>query len=160
MQEAHAKILVVDDERAVTESLAAILRHYGYEVISASDGREGLDKAQSEKPQLIIMDLVMPGMSGIEAVQELRKDPTLCRIPVVMLSAIDRLDDMNLGLEMGVQLYLTKPYEMTDLLRTVEHVLQAGPAPEPPREPPPIVHHSGPHISAGHSAEPHGDDKT
>lgn len=105
-----AKVLIVDDEAGIRELCRVNLVLAGYEVIEASHGAEGLEAARSQKPDLIFLDVLMPGMSGWEVLAALRADPATESMPVVMLTALNSEDDQIRGWEGGVVEYLTKPF--------------------------------------------------
>jgi DNA-binding response OmpR family regulator len=107
---AMAKVLIVDDEAGIRELCRVNLVLAGYEVIEASHGAEGLEAARSQKPDLIFLDVLMPGMSGWEVLAALRADPATESMPVVMLTALNSEDDQIRGWEGGVVEYLTKPF--------------------------------------------------
>lgn len=108
------KILVVEDERKISRFLELELNHEGYEVVAAYDGREGLALAISENPDLIILDLMLPLMSGIEVCRRLRQGGKTT--PIIMLTAKDDVSDKVMGLDMGADDYMTKPFAIEELL--------------------------------------------
>ena len=115
------KVLVVDDEIALLETLSYNLKKQGYEVLTAGDGLLALDLARKEKPDLIILDLMLPGMDGLEVCRVLRKEQNT---PVLMLTARDDEIDRVVGLEVGADDYLTKPFSMRELLARVKAMLR------------------------------------
>ncbi|MBN2005146.1 MAG: response regulator [Anaerolineae bacterium] len=116
----EARILVVDDEANIRNLLQQELSEAGYQVIQAADGIEGLRIARSERPDLIIMDLMMPGISGFDAISALRSDELTAHIPVLILSV---LEDRERGYRLGADAYLTKPINAIEVLATVEKLL-------------------------------------
>ena len=106
-------ILVVEDDRSLREGLAMNFRLRGYRVVTASDGGEGLRAAFDERPDLVVLDLMLPGADGLEILSELRGREV--GVPVLILSARDRLSDKVRGLEVGADDYLTKPFELREL---------------------------------------------
>jgi DNA-binding response OmpR family regulator len=104
------RVLVVDDERGIRELCRVNLVLAGYEVLEAGDGQQALEVAKAELPDLIFLDVLMPGMSGWEVLAALRAEETTARIPVVMLTALNSEDDQIRGWEGGVVEYLTKPF--------------------------------------------------
>lgn len=118
------KILVVDDEKDIVEILQEILRHEGYDVITASDGNEGLKKASENKPDLIVADVMMPHMDGYELVKRLKEDPGTTNIPVVFLTAKDQATDRYKGLSLGVAAYIVKLFDLDELREVVREVLE------------------------------------
>ena len=127
------RILVVDDEAAVTDLLAYNLRKAGYEVFSAADGREALRLARENKPDLILLDLMIPEIDGLEVCRELRKTSG---VPVIMVTALGEEIDRVVGLELGADDYITKPFGVRELLARVKAVLRrAAQAPEQSPDP-------------------------
>ena len=129
----RAKILVVDDEPEAIELLEFNLKQAGFDVISAEDGAEALKKARSALPSLIVLDLMLPEVDGLEVCKMLRRDQTTARIPIIMLTAKAAEMDRIVGLELGAEDYITKPFSPRELVLRVKKVLQRGPAgpPEP-----------------------------
>jgi len=105
-----AKVLIVDDEAGIRELCRVNLVLAGYEVVEAGDGVKALEAARTEHPDLMFLDVLMPGMSGWEVLTALRADPATADIPVVMLTALNSEDDQIRGWEGGVVEYLTKPF--------------------------------------------------
>lgn len=129
-----ARILVVDDDPHLREVLRYALARDGHDVEEARDGAEALRLAAASRPDLLVLDIVMPGMDGLEACRELRKTST---VPVVFLSSRDEELDRVLGLEMGGDDYLTKPFSTRELCARVKAVLRRGrPAPRSADEAP------------------------
>ena len=124
----RSKILVVDDEPEAVELVEFNLKQAGYDVITALDGAEALTKARNKTPDLIVLDLMLPEMSGLEVCQTLRRDPATARIPIIMLTARAAEIDRVLGLELGADDYLTKPFSPRELVLRVKKILQRGPA--------------------------------
>lgn len=118
------KILIVDDEPDMVEMLKARLGKKGYNVIGAIDGEEGLKKAASEKPDLILLDVLMPGISGFEMCEHLKGDPKTSGIPVVMLTALLGDPVKEKGLAKGAKYFISKPYDPEDLLWVIEDALK------------------------------------
>ena len=115
-------ILVVEDNDALRAGLVQNLENRGYRVDAAGDGNEGLQKAVDTQPDLIVLDIMLPGRSGLEIVGELRRRRR--DVPVLILSARDRTEDKVEGLETGADDYLGKPFELTELLARVEAMLR------------------------------------
>ena len=111
-----SRILIVEDERKIARFLELELQHEGYEVETAGDGRTGLDKALSWKPDLMILDLMLPELSGIEVCRRLRHESDL---PIIMLTAKDDVSDKVMGLDMGADDYMTKPFAIEELLARI-----------------------------------------
>ncbi|WP_203361506.1 response regulator transcription factor [Bacillus sp. REN10] len=116
------KILVVDDEQSIVTLIKYNLEQSGYQVITAFDGREGLDKAIEESPDLMILDWMLPGMDGMEVCKELRQRKV--STPILMLTAKDEEFDKVLGLELGADDYMTKPFSPRELLARVKAILR------------------------------------
>jgi DNA-binding response OmpR family regulator len=129
----RSKILVVDDEPEAVELLEFNLKQAGFEVISAEDGAEALKKARSALPSLIVLDLMLPEVDGLEVCKMLRRDPATAGIPIIMLTAKAAEMDRIVGLELGAEDYITKPFSPRELVLRVKKVLQRGSAalPEP-----------------------------
>lgn len=102
-------VLIVDDSATDTHLLREMLKKHGYNVSSAASGEEGISKAKKEKPDLILMDIVMPGMSGFEATRAISKDPDTARIPVIICSTKGQETDKAWGLRQGAKDYMVKP---------------------------------------------------
>ena len=117
------KILVVDDERRIVEILQAYLERDGYRVIAAYDGRSALELARSDSPDLIILDLMLPEVSGWDVCRELRRESD---VPVIMLTARDDTTDKIIGLELGADDYVTKPFDPKEIISRVRAVLRRG----------------------------------
>ena len=120
------QILVVEDESAVRELLAATLSGAGYEVLEAATGSEAQQLVGDENPSLILLDWMLPGMSGLEFAKWLKRDDRLCEIPLIMLTARDEENYKVQGLEAGVDDYVTKPFSTRDLTEKVKQILSGG----------------------------------
>ena len=118
------RILVVEDEEAMVDLVKMRLEANGYEVITAYDGQEGLDKARKLEPDLIILDLMLPKMDGYKICGLLKADTRYSKIPVIMFTAKVQEDDVKLGKEVGADAYITKPFEPQTLLGEIEALLQ------------------------------------
>jgi two-component system response regulator MprA len=116
------KILVVDDERAVRESLRRALELEGYDVDLAGDGLEGLARVDESQPDVLILDVLMPGMDGLEMCRRLRRSGN--RLPVLMLTARDAVENRVAGLDAGADDYVTKPFALEELLARVRALLR------------------------------------
>lgn len=121
---AKKKILVVDDEPDLVRVISDRLEAKGFNIVTAFDGKEGLDKAYSEKPDLIILDLMMPEMSGYDVCRKLKIDDNFKNIPILILTAKFEPNDIEFGKEMGADAYLTKPLELDVLLDKVNELLR------------------------------------
>jgi two-component system alkaline phosphatase synthesis response regulator PhoP/two-component system response regulator VicR len=125
------KILVVDDERHIVRLVEVNLQRAGYEVVTAYDGIEALEKVKSEKPDMLVLDVMMPRKDGFEVLQDLQANPATADIPVIMLTAKAQDADIFKGWSSGVSSYLTKPFNPRELLTFVERIFQSmaeGPA--------------------------------
>ncbi len=111
------KILIVEDEKRISRFLELELKHEGYEILAAFDGRTGLDLATNENPDLIILDLMLPVMSGIEVCRRIRQAKS--QVPIIMLTAKDDVTDKVMGLDMGADDYMTKPFAIEELLARI-----------------------------------------
>jgi two-component system phosphate regulon response regulator PhoB len=120
------KILVVDDEPEAVELLQFNITQAGYEVLVAADGAEALKKAHSALPSLILLDLMLPEVDGLEVCKMLRRDPATANIPIVMVTAKATEIDKILGLELGADDYITKPFSPRELVLRVKKLLQRG----------------------------------
>lgn len=127
------KILVVEDERDLAELLVFNLEKEGFRVLSASDGISGLHMARAEGPDLILLDLMLPGMMGTEVCKELRKEARTSRIPVLMLTAKGEEIDRVVGFEVGADDYIAKPFSMRELLLRIRAVLRRCEEQSPPQ---------------------------
>jgi len=121
------RVLVVDDDRVIQQLLEVNLQLEGYDVVAtASDGREALDKIAELKPDLVILDVMMPKMDGLEVCRHLKADPKLASIPVILLSARAQDLDIREGIEIGANAYLTKPFDPVELLEVVGRLLSGA----------------------------------
>ncbi len=123
------KILLVDDDKDFVEATRLVLESKPYEVVVAYDGDEGLAKARKEKPDLIILDIIMPVKDGFSAAEQLKKDPELKKIPVIMLTSFsEKVGETSLSVSQGLTLdtedYVDKPVAPQELLRRVERLLK------------------------------------
>jgi len=118
------KILIIEDEKNIVELLTFNLEQEGYRVTAAARGDEGLQKAKKEKPDLIILDLMLPEINGFEICKILKDDPQTVQIPIFMLTAKSTEADKVLGLELGADDYLTKPFSPREMLARVKTILR------------------------------------
>ncbi|XUX01437.1 MAG: response regulator transcription factor [Dehalogenimonas sp.] len=117
----NRKILVVDDEHKIIDIVRAYLEREGFKVVTASDGESALRVFRQEKPDLIVLDLMLPGLSGDEVCRAIRKESD---VPIIMLTARDELTDKIVGLELGADDYLTKPFEGRELVARIKAILR------------------------------------
>jgi len=122
------RVLVVDDDRVIQQLLQVNLELEGYDVVAtAADGTEALDKIAKLKPDIVILDVMMPKMDGLEVCRRLRADPKTARIPVILLSARAQDLDIREGLDIGASAYLTKPFDPVELLQVVGRLSSGAP---------------------------------
>lgn len=117
------KILVVDDEVELIKAMQLILGQAGYEVIVANDGQEGLEKAKSQEPDLIVLDLMLPKMDGHKVCGLLKSDTKHNKIPIIIFSAKAQQEDVQISKEIGADAYITKPFDPPVLLAKIEELL-------------------------------------
>jgi len=117
------KILIIDDEEDTVMMVKMYLEHHRYEIITAGDGQEGLEKAKTEKPDLIVLDLMLPKIDGYKVCGLLKKDSRYAKIPVIMFTAKAQEKDIKLGQEVGADAYITKPLEPEVLLLKIEELI-------------------------------------
>ncbi len=135
---ARKKILVVDDERDLVEILAFNLRREQYDVVTAFDGEKALETARRETPDLVVLDLMLPGIGGLEVCRRLRADPRTARIPIVMLTAKGEETDAVVGLAQGADDYVRKPFGVKELMaRVAAHLRSQARAADD--EPPKVI---------------------
>ena len=118
------KILIVDDEHDLVDTIRLKLSSEGYKVDAAYTGIEGLEKAKETKPDLILLDIMMPELNGYQVCKKIKEDASLKNIPVVMLTSKAQESDKFWGLETGADDYLTKPFEFNNLLKTISKHLK------------------------------------
>lgn len=118
------KILIVDDEEHIVELLDFNLKNAGYETFIATDGNEAVKTAKEEKPNLILLDLMLPGIDGFDVCKEIKKDNDMKNTSIIMLTAKGEELDKILGLELGADDYITKPFSVRELLARVKAVLR------------------------------------
>ena len=122
------KILIVDDEKDIVDLVAYNLEKEGHEVLKAYDGERAIQSIRSKGPDLVILDLMLPGIQGLEVCKRLRQDPSTAVIPIIMLTAKGDEIDKVLGLEVGADDYITKPFSLKELMARVKAPLRrAGP---------------------------------
>jgi two-component system alkaline phosphatase synthesis response regulator PhoP len=124
-----AKILLIDDDKDFVEATKLVLESKPYEVITAYNGSEGLKQAKAERPDLIILDVIMPVKDGFNAAEEFKKDPELSNVPIIMLTSFaDRRGETSLSVSQGLTLdtedYIDKPVAPEELLKRVEKLLK------------------------------------
>lgn len=118
------KILVVDDEQDILKLLEYNLGKAGFDVVSADDGPDAIEAAEKEMPDLVVLDIMLPNMDGTEVLKVLKRDPLTCKIPVIMLTAKGEEIDRVIGLELGADDYMIKPFSVKELLLRVNVLLR------------------------------------
>ena len=120
------RVLVVDDDPQVLRLMRVNLELEGYDVVSAPDGEEALEAVLTERPDLVVCDVMMPGVDGLTVLRNLRANPRTSKIPFVVVSAKAQRSDVKAALDMGADRYITKPFDPQELLDAVENLLSAG----------------------------------
>jgi DNA-binding response OmpR family regulator len=118
-----ATILVVDDDPVILQLLQVNFEMEGFTVITAADGQEGVERTRADRPDIVVSDVMMPRMSGLELVAELKGDPDTATIPVLLLTAKAQHADISAGLDQGADDYVTKPFEPLELVDRVNRLL-------------------------------------
>ncbi len=120
-----ATILFIEDERSLQKTFRDLLEDEGYEMISATDGEEGLKEAEEKQPDLILLDLILPKLHGFKVLEKLKDKEETKEIPVIILTNLEGTDDVQQALEMGVTTYLVKSdYELSEVLNKIEKALE------------------------------------
>lgn len=118
------KIVFVEDETALQKMLSAALKEAGYDVITAADGEAGLAAVRSEKPDLVLLDLILPRMDGFTVLSEIKKDETTAHIPVIVLTNLESAEDVGKVIALGATTYLVKAnYDLPDIVLKIKEVL-------------------------------------
>jgi DNA-binding response OmpR family regulator len=117
------KILIIEDDRSAARLAQYTIQQAGYDVILAYDGYEGLEKTLNEHPDLVILDIMLPGLDGYEVCHRLRAEPETITLPILMISAKAREEDRNIGLKVGADDYLAKPVEPSVMLAKIAELL-------------------------------------
>ncbi|MFN3476448.1 MAG: response regulator [Candidatus Methylomirabilales bacterium] len=125
-----AKVLVVEDEQDIVELVRYHLEREGFRVVAAADGSGALRAMAEEKPDLVILDLMLPGVDGLEVCRRLRRDPSTVRLPILMLTAKGEEVDKVVGLELGADDYVTKPFSPREVVARVKALLRRSTEPE------------------------------
>ena len=124
MSDIRQKILIVDDEMDALLALKVALEAEGYNIVEAKDGYEAIDKVHSEIPDVILLDLMIPGIDGFEVCRQLKSDSMYIHIPVIMLTARGEVDDKVEGIELGADDYVTKPFNLKELKARIKMILR------------------------------------
>ena len=122
-----ARILIVDDSPTEMYKLTGMLEKHGHEVLKAENGADGVALARLEKPDVVLMDIVMPGLNGFQATRQLTKDPETGNIPVIVVTTKDQETDMVWAQRQGAKGYLTKPVDEEQLILKVKQILEENP---------------------------------
>ena len=144
----HKKILVADDEKDIVELIAYNLEQEGFAVLKAHDGRKAWEAIQSQRPDLVLLDLMMPVIPGMELCRMIRREASTASLPVIMLTAKSDPMDKILGLEIGADDYITKPFHVRELIARVRAVLRRSER-EPEDDPPESLTFNGLHVDGG-----------
>jgi len=118
------KILIIDDETDLVSTIEYRLKCYNYSVITAVNGKEGLEKAISEKPDLILLDTDMPVMNGHQMLEQVRNHPEIKNVPVIMVTALCEAKDITTASSYGISDYVTKPFDFTELMEKITSALE------------------------------------
>ena len=124
---ADKKILIIEDDQDIRELISFNLVNKGYKTIEAKDGEKGIEIARGKAPDLLLLDLMLPGIQGLDVCRILKSDQDTKNIPIIMVSALGQEEDIVIGLETGADDYITKPFSIKVLLARVETVLRRGP---------------------------------
>ena len=124
LSDMRIKILVVDDEKSIVEALRIALESDNCTVIEAHTGSKAIEKARGELPDLILLDIMLPDMTGYEVCNKLKKDPSTKSIPIIMLTGMSGTGDKIAGLDLGADDYITKPFDLNELKARIHSVLQ------------------------------------
>lgn len=120
-----ARIMVVDDEPEITEIVATFLTESGYQVVIENDPTKAIDQIRANKPDVVLLDIMMPGMDGYDVCRELKKDAKLAHTPVIFLTGKDRTDDMGRSFKVGGDMFIKKPFSCERLLEIVNIVVMS-----------------------------------
>ena len=126
------KILIVDDTKDVLQVISRRLKSWGYEVLTAHSGEEGLRLVEEQEPDLILLDIMMPKMKGREVCAQLKANPRTARIPIIFLTALGLADHIKAGMDLGADDYLIKPFESADLKERITVCLARHSSPSTP----------------------------
>jgi DNA-binding response OmpR family regulator len=126
MSEKPRKVLIVDDEPNIVTALEFLLKRSGYDVRLATNGAEALEQVEIYRPDVVLMDVMMPIKSGFEVCQRMRERPELAQIKIVMLSAKGSEAEVSKGLSLGADLYITKPFSTQELVATINRLFEPG----------------------------------
>lgn len=120
---AKQKIMVVEDEESLLKLESILLTSRGYEVCSVSNGKDALEQLEKEKPDLVLLDVMLPEMDGFEVCRQIKANPATCHIPVIMLTARKGREDMAMGEQVKADWYITKPFKSAMVIETIQRFL-------------------------------------
>ena len=120
----NKKVLIADDEQNIVISLEFLMKREGFEVVVANDGEEAIRRIRADQPDLVLLDVMMPKKSGFEVCQEIRSDPEMAGIRILMLTAKGRDTEVAKGLALGADAYMTKPFSTRELVDKVRNLLE------------------------------------
>ncbi|NOR83973.1 MAG: response regulator, partial [Ardenticatenales bacterium] len=123
-----AQVLVIDDDPVIRKIIATILGRQGHQVVAASDGKEGLAAVEAQKPDVAIIDVMMPGIDGYEVTRRLRQDPDFIHLPILILTGRSELQEKLNAFEAGADDYMSKPFEPAELIARLSKLLRWGEA--------------------------------
>jgi len=125
MSETKKTILIIEDDKFLRELICQKLKKEGFAISEAVDGEKGLQKVKTEKPGLVLLDLILPGIDGFEVLTEVKKDPVLAEIPVIILSNLGQKDDIERGLKLGAVDYLIKAhFTPGEIIKKIKKILE------------------------------------
>ena len=145
----RSKIVVVEDEPDIRDVIAYNLRREGYDVVAATDGEKGLDEIRSHLPDLVLLDLMLPGMDGLDVCRELKSNQETSEIPIIMVTAKGDESDVVAGLDLGADDYVAKPFGSRELIARIRAILRRVPEPVGAEEDPSAL---GPRVRIGELA--------
>ena len=123
---AKARILIVEDEPNIVESLSFILRRAGFEVDTVTDGAEALDRVRRQAFEVLVLDIMLPGMNGLDVLKAIRSDQTLSSLPVVVLTAKGQANDRRTAEAIGASAFITKPFSNADVVERVSRLAEGA----------------------------------
>ncbi len=118
------KVLIADDELRLRKVIALYMSKCGYEIIEADNGEVAVELVKESKPDAVVLDVMMPGITGIEATKQIRAMPEYANIPIILLTANASEDDMKIGLASGASKYITKPFSPKELVETIDNLVK------------------------------------
>lgn len=123
MAETKKKILIVEDEKEIADPIQALLHLSGYETVLSMDGRDAVEKAREVVPDIILLDVMLPRLNGLDACKIIKEDPRLKQVPVIMLTGLNQLGDAEKAFEMGASDYLSKPFDVDRLIAKIKKLV-------------------------------------